>query len=591
MKLTTVEVRNFRSIRSSTNKDSLRLALSHGPNVIVGPNNSGKTNLFAAIEMGLTRGANFDGEIDLPSFLDERVLRNVKPSIELGFRLEGRKSSEMTLLGHVQRLAVQRGVLFRKQDEFRLRVKFERRSGQWIRSEDFLLGGVSDRASDAELLAKALDSFWFCLRFIRVSSGGKVDEASVWRLVSEAMFATFPSEYQELSAAFANLARRFDTELADPMSAKLTEVMQKLFPGDLRSVRISVPLLSINELLEGTSLEITDESSSGPDEKGSGVKSGYQLAVMNYLADSVGRSLVLLIDEPESFLHPGAQRRVVKELELLASRQSVTLLYSTHSPYVVSRRSEAKIFRIEKVEGRTRLLGSTSGADNLTSVFAPLFDSIDIGDVVKLMGQLRLDSDATIVVEGMSDKVLLEAAVAKLNMSALGNIDFFEANGARNALYWGILINALQAPRPVLVLLDKDAPHHDGSDALAEKVFRALNGEMGISKSAASKDRKSNGVTPHRVGRVMQVSEIASRIKRLQDRKYLDIEDLFPPYTYRRFASATLRPELISPSAIDSPGDKQLFSNWVAEQGQKRDFKDIGLLLSEIQRRLQLGNM
>jgi len=49
---------------------------------------------------------------------------------------------------------------------------------------------------------------------------------------------------------------------------------------------------------------------------------------MNYLADSVGRSLVLLIDEPESFLHPGAQRRVVKELELLASRQSVTLLYS-----------------------------------------------------------------------------------------------------------------------------------------------------------------------------------------------------------------------------------------------------------------------
>jgi len=111
------------------------------------------------------------------------------------------------------------------------------------------------------------------------------------------------------------------------------------------------------------------------------------------------------------------------------------------------------------------------------------------------MGQLRLDSDATIVVEGMSDKVLLEAAVAKLNMSALGNIDFFEANGARNALYWGILINALQAPRPVLVLLDKDAPHHDGSDALAEKVFRALNGEMGISKSAASKDRKSNGVT------------------------------------------------------------------------------------------------
>jgi len=109
---------------------------------------------------------------------------------------------------------------------------------------------VSDRASDAELLAKALDSFWFCLRFIRVSSGGKVDEASVWRLVSEAMFATFPSEYQELSAAFANLARRFDTELADPMSAKLTEVMQKLFPGDLRSVRISVPLLSINELLK-----------------------------------------------------------------------------------------------------------------------------------------------------------------------------------------------------------------------------------------------------------------------------------------------------------------------------------------------------
>jgi ABC-type multidrug transport system ATPase subunit len=596
LKLVALEVRNFRSIPSSSPKDGLSMSLSKGCNVIVGPNNTGKTNILSALELAMTPEAQFDGDSDLPSFEDQRSATNVKPSIGLSFQLNRRVSSERTLLGHLTRLAEDRGTEFDGLSPFRVLVRYARENGSWVRREEIQVGGTKRGPNDVDLLDKALKSFWFCLRFVRVSSGGIADQATVNKLVTEAMKSTFSEEFGKLNDELARLAQDVRRKLADPLSEKLSERMTTLFPEDLQRVVIGVPPIMVEGMLENTSLQIVDHTRSGPDQKGSGVKSGYQLALLGYLAESMGRSLILALDEPEAFLHPAAQLRIASDLEDVASNRNVSLLYTSHSPYAVSRSADARIFRVEKRQGRTRIAGQARGDENLAEFYGPLYGQRLVDDATMIIGQLRPDAVATVIVEGKSDKVILEAAIRKLGLAKFEKVDFFEADGAKNAVYWGIVINALRAPRPSLVLLDKDPPTADGmlgegeSPPVSQRALDVLNGELGTKGSANAK-RSSAGVghKPLKSGAAMSVIEVAGSVKRLRDATTLDIEDLFSPSTIKRFAKSAGRPGISSSAGLVEKSDKINFSSWLRDQGTEKDFADIAVLLERIATRIGLN--
>ena len=96
--------------------------------------------------------------------------------------------------------------------------------------------------------------------------------------------------------------------------------------------------------------------------------------MLRYLADQSKRSLVLAVEEPEAFLHPGAQELIRDHLEALALRHDVTLLVTTHSPYVISRHSTAKITELRKGLTASRVpAGAANGDESRADLLGSLF--------------------------------------------------------------------------------------------------------------------------------------------------------------------------------------------------------------------------
>jgi predicted ATPase len=82
---------------------------------------------------------------------------------------------------------------------------------------------------------------------------------------------------------------------------------------------------------------------------GSGVG---QVLAMLYVVMTSDHPHIILVDEPQSFLHPGAVRKLIEVLKRYPKHQYIL---STHSPTVISAAEPAKIFIAKATDGETSL--------------------------------------------------------------------------------------------------------------------------------------------------------------------------------------------------------------------------------------------
>ena len=145
---------------------------------------------------------------------------------------------------------------------------------------------------------------------------------------------------------------------------------------------------SVNTIKRVVDLEIDDGVLTSLSRKGDGVKS---LAVMALLSKiSTNKSFLILVDEPETHLHPDAVRYINRVLHDVSTRNQVII--STHSSIFVNRTNIASNIIIES--------GSANSAKR-------------VEDIRNTLGIICSDnlmySDYVVVVEGPSDKKVLEA--------------------------------------------------------------------------------------------------------------------------------------------------------------------------------------
>ena len=88
------------------------------------------------------------------------------------------------------------------------------------------------------------------------------------------------------------------------------------------------------------------------------------------------QNTIILLDEPETHLHPNAQEDLLKELILLTKDTSKNIVFfATHSNYMVDKSTLERYFKIEKPEHITK----KSKFDNKTSTYASInFDAFNI---------------------------------------------------------------------------------------------------------------------------------------------------------------------------------------------------------------------
>jgi len=340
------------------------------------------------------------------------------------------------------------------------------------RQESFVARGAGARKGDPESLAKPLAQFRKTLQFVLVSSGESLESLLAGRF-REILHTVIQENLKEKFAAAdrqrSGYVGHLQDELLSPLRERVAEVVGDLFP-EITGVSLVPKVSTIDETLSDVGVFVTDAVETALGAKGTGVRGAVMVAMLRYLADSTRRSIVFAIEEPEAFLHPKAQEDLRDDLEGLAERRDVTLLVTTHSPFVVSRNPKAKVVSLTKdAWGRTIVVGEAGGAESHASLLGGLFRDAALPDLLERVAQIPPAARGVLVVEGPGDEEYLRlAATAARRPDLIDDLYIAPAGGANRVVVQSVLLKQ-QTARPLVALFDNDEPGRDAAKSLARR--------------------------------------------------------------------------------------------------------------------------
>lgn len=466
MKLTRVSIQNFRSF-----PEKAEMNLAEGMNALVGPNNCGKSNFLRAVGMALDPEYSFDAARDVPGQRKFAFPRTV-----LTFQCEGQTPSEKTLLRYAEdyeRSVVGATKVTYAQDgvlRFVVTYRGNQTAGQ-SRQEYLSARGSGDRRGDASLNAKAIKQLRKVVRFATIDTGESV--ASVLNgkfrdILHGVLKEQLRTEFLDAAEARERYVEGLQNELLLPLRDRLLGNTIRLFP-EVCGLGLVPSVSGIDETLSNVAIRIHDSVDTPLDAKGMGVTGAVLIALLRYLADASKQSLIFAIEEPESFLHPGAQQALRDDLEGLAERDDVTLLVTTHSPFILSRVHKAQVVAIQKdLDGFSSVAGSARGDEPHAETTSGLFGDATIPQMLDRYSTVPSNVDAILLVEGDTDSACIRAAARVLERKELDRIHLIAAGGTDPLAVQAVLLRA-ESAQAVWALLDSDENGRKARDLLTKR--------------------------------------------------------------------------------------------------------------------------
>jgi predicted ATP-dependent endonuclease of OLD family len=216
------------------------------------------------------------------------------------------------------------------------------------------------------------------------------------------------------------------------------------FPANLRSRSMVAPATGrgaaeVAELLRPPAFEHHWDAADG----GLALVEGMEKLLASNL-----RRFVLLIEEPELYLSPHAQRHLYSILRKLAQRGN-QILYSTHAPVFLS---------VDRLEELALVRHSAAVG---TSLFQP--PPLDETETFRVLSQFDSDraelflARCTLLVEGRTEKMIFPLVFQALGIDAdREGILVLECGGKGNMPLFARICNACEIP--YVVVHDRDAP-------------------------------------------------------------------------------------------------------------------------------------
>lgn len=466
MKLTKITVKNFRSYVVGQGDRTPSLEIADGLNLLVGPNNCGKSNLLRAVALALAPkqlGA-FQPEVDIPTQLSWAY-----PTVTLSFKCNSSTSVEKTLLRYLKDYeeSADAKVTYAASNEVILRVAYTARG----RDASFLVRGAGNRRGDAAKLSRAMEQFKKSIRFVYLRSGESLGNFLVGTF--RELLHTVIRDHLKDEVDKADKRRR---EYVSGIVEDLLQPLQSHACGQLHELMEEIAAVSVvphvprlNETLARADIWLTDSAETSLLNKGTGVRGAMLVAMLSYLAEHSRRSLVLAVEEPESFLHPRAQQELRSDLVQLARRRDVSLLVTTHSPFLLDRSSSTKITPFCKFpDGRTQIRESISGDHSQVSSASCLFGETVTPTVLEKIEPLKTGACAVLFVEGYTDKLYIEKAASLAGQTELlEDLEIRYDEGADKTVLQALLLRQLIGNKvPMGVLLDWDPPGKSAREML-----------------------------------------------------------------------------------------------------------------------------
>ncbi|AEV71530.1 putative ATP-dependent endonuclease of the OLD family [Mycolicibacterium rhodesiae NBB3] len=475
MKLTHIKLANFRSFL-----DEHEFELADGANFFVGPNNCGKSNLISALELSMDPESVFVPERDRPVATQGKGPPK-HTRITFTFRSTNKSSPQTTLLDRARKYELalrmkqgrdpgRRAKTYADDGEIRRVVTFGAQGARQVSYQAKGLGAVSLPIDSPEHLA--LESqFLKVVRFGVVHSGEDLESVlngkfrEVLQLVINDHLSKQLADTEKLREKYVKGLR---TVLLKPLRERVFERVSSVF-SEIKIVDLLPDVPPLNDTLSSVGITLADAASTELKGKGTGLRGAVLISMLQYLAEQSRRSLVLAVEEPEAFLHPGAQEGIALQLEKLAERPEVTLLVTTHSPHIISRRADARVTELRKSkDGNTHLAATARGDEDRAELLGSLFTDRGLARVLEQATSAPAGTRAIVVTEGYTDGLFLRYGLEAAGRSdLLQGIHFISAGGAKKVVFQAVLADSA-THLPVIAILDQDAHGRSARDHLKD---------------------------------------------------------------------------------------------------------------------------
>lgn len=485
-------IRNFKSISNGT------FPLS-GYTPLVGYNNAGKTNILKALCWAIKKS----------SLQAEDFYRAAAP-VEIEVEISGITEQVMDALGaghrrRVEPLLVDGKIRVRRVQaapgqsatNIRLEVlKADAGAHEWV---------VNPAGIDAAIGAMFPEPIYIGAMENAAEDVAKFGSSTtIGKLLKEITAPIVERYTPQVADALREIKARLtaNSDNKDETLAGLDEMVQRelalLFPGVTAKTHVPVPEFS--DFLKSATIKIFEDGFDNPDGRdpasfGHGAQRSVQVALIKCLADvrrqaggDAGRTTLLLIDEPELYLHPQAIDVVKAALKRLA-QDGYQVVVTTHSPNMISREDapNALLVRRNAAEGtkcyprmRDVVQAAIDGAEHQSETLFLLSNSTRI-----------LFSEKVAITEGKTERNVMPAMFEHLFGLTPGEdkLGFVDVGGVHNVPSAMKVLSAMGIPCKAIVDLDflfRTAPHRglveelDPDIAVCRKIFAALRDQERI---------------------------------------------------------------------------------------------------------------
>jgi putative ATP-dependent endonuclease of OLD family len=476
VRLTFVEIRDYRSIFVDDAGRALHLDLAEGANTFVGRNNCGKSNVLRAISLAMDPHHEFRAEDDTPG---PRPFSH--PIITLGFSGDLSNSDHNKVLAAAgafeQSLGVAPSATRAARGEVVMQVSFIP-TPDGVRRDETVLTDAQARPSNLDeqqvLLEQALVALRDAVRFVLISSGESIEsvlEGNFREILHSVVRERLRQEFDTAERSRQTYIDGLKDSLLRPLRDRLAADVGGMFP-EIDGILLTPDVSTIERTLSNVDVSLDDIVTTPLAGKGTGVRGGLLVAMLSYLALNATRGMVFAVEEPEAFLHPASQEDLRDHLEQLAAAAGVTLLVTSHSPFIVTRSPIGRVFCLAKDrDGRTRLSQSAAGSSDHAPLIAGLLRAITLESLLKSVTEVPAGTRAVVLVEGEGDQFCFELAARVVGQeNLLDGLCFRPTDGTIEMIAKAVIAKAA-LDLPIVVVTDNDEPGRKAKNTLVGNMF------------------------------------------------------------------------------------------------------------------------
>ena len=459
--LSEITIRNFKSIRNETFELSAFTPL-------VGYNNAGKSNMLEAIKWLLRKTALSDSsfhdtalQVEMEGVISgitqailDQLPENQRTSIQpflIGDSLSIKRVQPQPNVGVAQiRLFVKDPANIGTANEWRANPTGLDQAIQALFPEPIHIGAMENAEED---VSKSKNT------------------TTIGKLLAEIIGPIQTSYSTQVQTALDGIKDLLDadgTSRAAELNAFDTAVngkVESFFPGV--NIKVHVPTPELKEVFSKGTIKVFENlNPAGRDVSalGHGAQRSIQMALVRHLADikrdsgEQASNTILLIDEPELYLHPQAIEVLRDALKTL-STQGYQVIFSTHSPFMITSKDVGNTLLIRK--------NDTHGTHKRNSLRAAIPTVVTTApSQLELIFSLShssniLFSERVILAEGTTENRLLPSIIQKVTSRTIGlhKTALVSMGGSGNTRKAMLVLDTMDIPTKAIVDLDFALKH------------------------------------------------------------------------------------------------------------------------------------